>query len=85
MECSNYFRPRGCELGFGGGVCPQVEVKRLWLGNGDSVPVACRCGLNGRLLRVGEKGNLRTEKIPPPKKEETPLKPFQPRSFIPGI
>ncbi len=80
-ECSNYYRVLGCELPFGQGVCSQVRVRRLWSGNGDSVPVACRCELTGNLLRVGGKGNLRPEKIPQLSRKENPPKPFESKSL----
>jgi hypothetical protein len=65
--CSHFKEKNGCQQIASKKACSQVEVKRLWSGNGDCVPVACRCGLTGKELVIGE--NIQRDHIPAPKRE----------------
>lgn len=64
-DCPNFYQKNGCQQSGLKRACPRVEVRRLWSGSGDSVPVACRCGLTGRELVIGE--NIQVDYIPEPR------------------
>lgn len=78
--CAHFNEKNGCQQSFTGKACPQVEVKRMWSGNGDSIPVACRCGLTEQKLEIGK--NIQRDKIPGLRKKDE-ITPIGQRSFLP--